>query len=264
MLIVAERINSSRTSIGAAIASGNAELIMAEAKAQTDAGADYIDVNAGAVEKEEAAYLTWLIEVCQAATNKPLCLDSADPEVLAAVIDKANKPPLLNSASLEQHRLDPIIDLAVSYDACLIALCQSDSAMAKSAKDKVAMAGRVVERSEQRGLPRERLYIDPLVFPLATDASSALATLDGIEEIMRSYPGVHTICGLTNVSYGLPKRKLINRTFLASCQARGMDAAIVDPTDRELFAVLAAARAINGHDEYCLAYIQAYREQRLA
>lgn len=263
MLIVAERINSSRKAINAAIASEDAEFIAAEAKAQAEAGADYIDVNAGAMEKDEATHLAWLIEVCQEATDKPLCLDSADPRVLATVIDKVKKPPLINSASLEAPRLDPVIDLAVSAKAELIALCQSDSAMAKSVEDKVAMAGRLVERAAQQGLPVERLYIDPLVFPLATDGASALATLDGVAGIMRSYPGVHTICGLTNVSYGLPKRKLINRTFLACCMARGMDAAIVDPTDHDLFAVLAAARAINGHDEYCLAYIQAYREQRL-
>jgi 5-methyltetrahydrofolate corrinoid/iron sulfur protein methyltransferase len=264
MLIVAERINSSRKAINAAIVYRDEKLITAEVKVQADAGADYIDVNAGAMEQEEAGHLEWLIEVCQKATNKPLCLDSADPGVLAAVIEKVDKPPLINSASLEERRLDPVIDIAISAQAGLIALCQSDTAQATSVEDKVVMAGRLVERAGKRGLPPERLYIDPLVFPLATDATSARATLEGITKIMKSYSGVHTICGLTNISFGLPNRKLLNRAFLACCISRGMDAAILDPTDRDLFAVLAAARAINGQDEYCLGYIQAYREKRLS
>lgn len=263
MLLVAERINSSRPAIKQALLNRDAELIRAEAQAQTQAGADYIDVNAGAMEEDEAVHLAWLIEICQEATDRPLCLDSADPRVLAAVIDKVEQPPLLNSASLEAERWQPMLDLALSSNAGLIALCQSDAAMAKSLEDKIAMAGNLVEGARHRGLPPERLFIDPLVFPLATDSFSAQTTLEAVAAIMGSHPGVHTICGLTNVSYGLPKRKLINRTFLACCLARGMDAAILDPTDRELFASLAAAKVINGRDEYCLEYIEAYREERL-
>jgi len=108
------------------------------------------------------------------------------------------------------------------------------------------------------------IYVDPLVFPVGTDSNSALATVTAMREIMARFPGVHTICGLTNVSHGLPARKLVNRTFLAGAIANGMDAAIVDPTDAQLMATLVAAEAVFGRDEYCVNLIEAFQAGKLA
>jgi 5-methyltetrahydrofolate--homocysteine methyltransferase len=113
------------------------------------------------------------------------------------------------------------------------------------------------------GISLDNLYIDPLVYPLATNDRSALATLDAIGQIMKQFPGVHTTCGLTNVSYGLPNRKLANRTFLVSAILMGLDSAILDPTDKQLFGALKAALMIAGKDEFCMGYITAFREGRL-
>ncbi|MCP4664984.1 MAG: dihydropteroate synthase, partial [Deltaproteobacteria bacterium] len=120
-----------------------------------------------------------------------------------------------------------------------------------------------VARVTDAGIPLDDLYIDPLVYPLATNPTSALATLDAIERMMREFSGVHTICGLTNVSYGMPNRKLVNRTFLVSAIARGLDAAILDPTDKKLFSALKAAHMVAGKDDFCMQYIAAFREGRL-
>jgi cobalamin-dependent methionine synthase I len=118
--------------------------------------------------------------------------------------------------------------------------------MAETADDKVKLAGLLVEKLTAAGVPLEDIYIDPLVYPLSTNPQSAGATLDAIGGIMKRFPGVHTVCGLTNVSYGLPARKLINRTFLAAAITMGLDAAIIDPTDKQLYAMLKAVTLVVG------------------
>ena len=263
MLIVAERINSSRKSISQAIESEDVDFVQKEACAQADTGADYIDVNAGAFLGEELERLKWAVEVVQEVTDLPLCIDSADPEVIKTVLPVVKKTPMINSITLEPSRLEGILPLAADQKTKVIGLCQSEDAMAETTEDKLRMAGWLVERVSKAGVPLDDLYIDPLVYPLATNPQSALATLDAIEQIMKEFPGVHTICGLTNVSYGMPNRKLINRTFLVSAIIRGLDSAILDPTDKKLFSALKAAHMVAGNDDFCMQYIAAFREGRL-
>ena len=120
-----------------------------------------------------------------------------------------------------------------------------------------------MEKVKLAGIPLDDLYIDPLVYPLGTDAKSAVATLDAIASIMKEFSGVHTACGLTNISHGLPCRKLINRTFLVSAIIRGLDGAIMDPTDKQLYGAMRAAVTVAGEDEFCMEYIRAFRAGRL-
>jgi cobalamin-dependent methionine synthase I len=264
MLIIAERINSSRKSIARAIEARDAAFIQNEARLQAEAGADYIDVNAGAFVGEELDCLRWVVEVIQEATDLPLSIDSPDPAVIRGLLPLANKPPMINSITLEPARLNNTLPLIAEYGTKVIGLCQSEDRMAESADDKVRLAGQLVESVTQAGIPLDNLYIDPLVYPLATHPQSAMAAMDAIDRIMRKFPGVHTICGLTNISYGLPERKLINRTFLVAAISRGLAAVILDPTDKALFGALKAALAVVAKDEYCMDYIAAFRERRLA
>jgi len=263
VLIIGERINASRKSIAEAISSRNAAFIQNEAKAQAMAGANYLDVNAGTFVGEEAKHLRWIIETVQEAVDLPLCIDSPDPSVIKAMIPLVKKTPMVNSITLEPSRLEGILPLVAGHKTKVIALCQSGDSIADTVEAKVKMAGQLVERVKAAGIPLDDLYIDPLVYPLATNDQSALATLDAIEKIMKEFPGVHTTCGLTNVSYGLPNRKLVNRTFLVSAIARGLDSAILDPTDKQLFGALKAALMIAGKDEFCMQYIAGFREGRL-
>jgi len=262
MLIIGERINASRKSIAEAISSRNISFIQNEAQVQVMAGADYIDVNAGTFVGEEAKHLKWIIETVQEAIDLPLCIDSPDPSVIKAMIPLAKKTPMINSITLEPSRLEGILPLVAEHKMKVIALCQSGDAIADTAEAKVKMAGQLVESVKDVGIPLDHLYIDPLVYPLATDDQSAVATLNAIERIMREFPGVHTTCGLTNVSYGLPNRKLVNRTFLVAAIARGLDSAILDPTDKQLFGALKSALMITGKDEFCIEYIARFREGR--
>ncbi|MBM4340748.1 MAG: methyltetrahydrofolate cobalamin methyltransferase [Deltaproteobacteria bacterium] len=263
MLIIGERINASRESIAKAISERNAAFIRNEAEIQAGAGAGYIDVNAGTFVGEEAEHLQWVIETVQEAIDLPLCIDSPDPAVIKAMMPLVKKIPMINSITLETSRLESILPIVAEHQAKVIGLCQSGDAIADTAEAKVKMAGQLVEKVEGSGILLDRLYIDPLVYPLATNDQSALATLNAIEKIMKEFPGVHTTCGLTNVSYGLPNRKLVNRTFLVSAIGRGLDSVIMDPTDKQLFGALKAALTISGKDEFCMQYISGFREGKI-
>ncbi len=259
MLIIGERINSSRKSIAGAISAGDEAFIQKEAKLQAEAGASYIDVNAAAFVGEEIERLKWVIGAVQEVTDLPLCIDSPDPGAIRAVLPMVNKPPMINSITLEPDRLERILPLVVQYRAKVVGLCQSEEIMAESTDAKVELAGRLVEKVTGAGIPLDDLYIDPLVYPLGTSATSAQSTLEAIERIMKDFPGVHTTCGLTNVSHGLPARKLVNRTFLSACIIRGLDSAIMDPTDKLLYGALKAAVMITGRDDFCMDFIHAFR-----
>ena len=264
MLIIAEKINSSRKSVAQAIEGQDKKFIQNEARMQTEAGAGYIDVNAGSFIGEEAERLEWVIQVVQGATDLPLCIDSPDPEVIKAVLPLLHQSPMVNSITMEPIRLEGILPLVAERGAKVIGLCQSEDTLAETADDKVRLAGQLVEEVSKIGIPLDDLYIDPLVYPISSNPVSALAVLEAIERIMKEFPGVHTICGLTNVSYGLPSRKLINRTFLVAAVTKGLDAVIMDPTDKELFGALKAALAVVSKDEYCMEFISAFRDGRLS
>ena len=265
MLIVAERINASRKAIRAALEKLDAEAIAGEVRAQAAAGAHYIDLNGGTFPGREAELLGWLVDRAQEATELPLCLDSPDPEALAAALARVRGPrPMINSINLEAERFARVLPLAREHGAKLIALAQGEGVPAATAAEKLELASRLVEQLVQAGMQLDDIYVDPLVFPVGTDSASALATVTAMREIMARFPGVHTICGLTNVSHGLPARKLVNRTFLAGAIANGMDAAIVDPTDALLMATLYAAEAVFGRDEYCVNFIEAFQDGKLS
>lgn len=263
MLLIAERINSSREAIARAIENHDIVFIQNEAKIQADAGGDYIDVNAGTFLGQESEHLKWMIEAIQQVTDKPLSVDSPDPEVIRAVLPLLEKPPIINSITLEPDRFEKILPLVLGKKAKVIGLCQSQSKLAESFEEKVEMAAKLIEKVTAAGVPLDDLYIDPLIYPVSANQQSAVNAITAIKEIMKNHPGVHTTCGLTNVSYGLPQRKLINRTFLVAAIAYGLDSAIIDPTDNKLFSSLLAALAITGKDDYCSAYLKSFRSGRL-
>jgi 5-methyltetrahydrofolate--homocysteine methyltransferase len=260
VIIIGEKINSSRKQISQAVLSNDASLIQKEAQDQVSAGVDYIDVNAGSFLGEEAVRLQWLIDVIQEVTSVPLCIDTPDPGVIKHVLPLVRHKPMINSITLEPARLQGMLPLAVEYEAKVIALCQTENTIAEKTGAKVKMAEQLVEKLTAVGIPIDHIYVDPLVYPLSADHNSALSTLHAIRQIMSAFPGVHTTCGLTNVSHGLPNRKLINRSFLVAAIVSGLDSALLDPTDKLLYGSLMAALTVVGKDEFCLDYITAFRK----
>jgi len=258
MLIVGERINATRKRIGEAVLNQDAELIKAEAVKQVEAGANLIDVNGG-IPGRETEFLLWLVDVVQGVVDVPLCLDSADADALEAALPRCKQPPLVNSITFEKERLEKVTPLIKEHDANVIALCMSDDGPPKSLEDRIEIAGRLVDRLTGDGLPLEKIYVDPCVFPISTGSEAGPFVLDAVEWICSKYPGIHTICGASNVSFGLPVRKLLNATFLAMLIARGLDSAIIDPCNSLTRASVLAAEALAGHDDFCTNYIAAFR-----
>ncbi|MBA4368574.1 MAG: methyltetrahydrofolate--corrinoid methyltransferase [Desulfobacterium sp.] len=260
MLIVAERINASRKSIYRAISEKDKNFIQNEAIIQTHAGADYIDINAGLFAEKEIDCLKWMAEIVQEATALPLCIDSADPKAIRMILPLVEKTPMINSITLEQRRFEALIPILLDRPCKIVGLCQTDGRAAHTASEKIDLTQELIGKLTQAGVSSDNIYIDPLVFPLATDAGSAKSTLEAILSIMKSFPDVHSICGLTNISFGLPERKLINRTFLTSAIIMGLDAAILDPTDGPLTAARKAAWLVSGKDPFSQIYIAAFRQ----
>ena len=263
MLLVGELINSSRPAVAEMLRSKDGEGIGRLVRAQADHGAGCIDVNAGAFLSEEKSHLQWLVQTVQGAVPLPCCIDSPDPAAIeAAVRVHRGGAPLINSISLEKDRFNPLLSLVAGTDWKIVALCTSDEGMPRTAERRLAVAGKLIDALVGKGVAAENIYVDCLVQPVATDASQAAVFLQTVSRLKASFAGVNTICGLSNISFGLPQRSLINRTFAAMAISAGLDAAIANPLDRELMAAIIAARTLAGQDPYCLEYLTAFRQHR--
>lgn len=263
MLIIGDRIDATRKYIAQAVLTENRAFIQSEARDQTVSGADYINLNAAIFGKDEEKRLRWMIGAVQEVTEVPLCIDSPNPEVIEKALPLVKKKPMINAITLEPGRMDPVLRLVIDHGTKVIASCQADNKTAETTEDKVDIAGRLIRLITDAGVNPDDLYIDPLAYSLSTNPKAARATLGAIEQIMQKFAGVHTTCCLGTVSYGLPARSLLHRTFLAAAMERGLDSAIIDPTDSNLFAVVIAGRLISGREECSLDYIRAFREGRL-
>ena len=259
MLIVGELINASRKAIKEMIEKRDSQAVSRTATAQREAGADFIDVNAGVFVGEEPKLLQWLATTVQAAVDGPCCIDSPDPAAIEAALNVHRGRAMINSISLEKERWDRLLPVVSGSGCKIVALCMSDDGMPESADDRLRIAEKLVNGLVKRNIPEDDIYVDPLVQPVATNPFFGRAFLDAVERITTSFPQVHTMCGLSNISFGLPERKFLNQTFMAMAVAKGLDGAIVNPLDRGMMSNIVAAEALAGKDEYCTGYLRAYR-----
>lgn len=265
MIIIGEKINATRKSIADAVKDRRADVIEEVTKSQHTAGVDVIDVNAGTGRSDISSQIEdmkWLIKVVTSATDKPLMIDSENAEVLKAGLEEAkNLNPWINSVSAEEKRLESVLELAARYDAPLIALCMDDSGIPRDAAGRVRNAQKIFQKAVSMGIDAAKIYFDPLVMPIGTDDSAGKIILDSLTEIKKQCAPAKTVIGLSNVSFGLPARPIVNSTFLVLCMFTGVDAAIIDPTDDNLMMVLRAAEALLGKDPYCTGYIKEFRRR---
>ena len=264
MIIVGERINGNTKRVREAIIGRNAEFIAEQAKLQVEAGADYVDANAGTEPEREAEDMVWLVETVQAAVEKPVCIDSASVAVLEAGLGAHRGQALVNSVSAEAARLGPVLALVGKHGARVVGLTLDDSGLPTTADQRVALARTLGEAAKAAGVAPSDLFIDPLARAVGLENDQGAAFLDAVAGIREALPEAHVICGLSNVSFQMPARRLLNRTFLAMAMAKGLDAAILDPLDGGLMAVVCAGEALLGRDEMCLGFIQAHRAGSLA
>jgi cobalamin-dependent methionine synthase I len=260
MLIVGEKINSSRKSIREAIERRDAAFISEVARNQAEAGADYVDVNAGTFVEQETECLCWLVETVQKAVDLPLCLDSPNPKALSEAMKLHRGEPMINSISMEEARLQSLLPVVTSQPCRVVALCMGQTSMPTTVEERVKVGSELIGKLMDKGVPLENIHVDPLVQPVSVDTGMGVATLGAIKRITDDFPGVNTICGLSNISFGLPERHLINRNFLALCMTHGLSGAILDPTDKHLMATLLSAEMLLGRDEYCEKFIDAYQK----
>lgn len=263
MIIVGELINASRSVIKTAIEEQDRETIQNIALDQFDAGATYIDVNAGVFKDDEPSYLKWLVNTVQSSVEAPCCIDSPNPRAIEAALADHKGVAMINSISLEKERYDNLLPLVGGTDLKVVALCMSDQGMPKTTDERLKIADKLVNGLLQHDVPMNNIYVDPLVQPISTDKSFGMEFLNAIEEILTRYDGIHTMCGLSNVSFGLPKRPLLNQTFMSMAIAKGLDGAIINPLDKRMMANIRTAATLAGKDKFCMEYLKAYRAGKL-
>ncbi len=264
MIIVGEKINTSRKSIEQAVRKRDAAFIARVAREQAEAGADYIDVNAGTLLDQEVDSLCWLTETVQNEVDLPLSLDSPNPEALSEAMKLHKGEPMINSISLEEDRLHSLLPVITGQPCSVVALCMARTSMPVTTDERVQVGSELVNKLTGEGFPRQRIYVDPLIQPVSVDNNMGIAALGAIRRMMDDLPGINTICGLSNISFGLPQRRMINRNFLSLCIAYGLSAVILDPTDKQLMTTLLTVNMLLGRDEYCSDFIDAYQAGRIA
>jgi 5-methyltetrahydrofolate--homocysteine methyltransferase len=259
MRIIGEKINGTRKRVAQAIAERDADFIKDLAQKQCEAGSAWLDVNAGTHPDQEPDDLVWLIENIQSVVETPLSLDSANPKALEVAIRAVNKTPMINSISGEPDRLDQILPIVAEYGCEVIALAMDDKKIPETFDKRMEIVGKVLEVTRAAGVADDKVYVDPLAMTIATMNQSAVIACDTIRAVREKYPQVHFTMGLSNISFGLPARKQVNRGLLMLAMQAGLDSAILDPLDKELQAAIVTTELLLGKDKHCLNYLKASR-----
>ena len=228
-----------------------------------EAGADFVDVNAGTRPAEEPEALSWLVRTVQEVVDAPLCLDSANPLALSAALQEMRQTPMINSISGEPLRLEEVLPLASKHQCPVIALAMDEKGIPKGVNERLTVIRGLMDRTRGAGLEDEKVYIDPLVMAISTNTEGGIIALETMRAVHQEFPKAHLCAGLSNVSFGLPERHLVNRVFLTLALAAGLDSAILDPFDRELRGEMLAAELVLGRDRHCLNYTRSYREGKI-
>jgi len=260
MIIIGEKLNSTNKAARAAIDSRDASFVHDMAKKQMDAGASYIDLNAGMFVEDEPEKLEWLARTAQEAVDAPFSLDSPNPEALEKALKIIKAKPIINSITLEKERYDSILPLVLEYSTRVIALCMDDGGMPETTEERVAIADKLIAGLTAKGVDISDIFIDPMVRPIGTGSHYGVVALETIRRVRSEFPEVHITCGLSNISFGLPGRKVINQAFMIAAMTCGLDSAILDPLDKRLMAYIYASEAMLGKDDFCMNYLAKFRE----
>lgn len=264
MMIIGERINASRKPIKEALAGRNREFILNEIRRQVEAGANFIDINSARTPETELEEMHWLLDNILGQGQPDFSIDSSTPEVIEAALKKINRPgQFINSTTLEPEKYHKVFPLMLKYQASVIVLLIDENGAPADADQRLRNVEKMQKILKENLVPLDRVWVDPLVFTLSTNNQNGLYVTETIREIKKRWPALKITCGLSNVSYGLPNRKLINRNFLVMVIAAGVDSLIIDPLDQLLMSNLYAARALAGRDESCLDYLTAFRQGKL-
>ncbi len=264
MLMIGEKINGTRKAVAQAIAGHDENFIRELARRQFEAGAKYLDVNAGTLPDREPADMAWLVKLTQAAApGATICLDSANPEALKAGLAVCDKTPMINSLSGEKARIEGVLPLAAECGAELVVLGLDDKGIPATTEERMVIIRDLIAKCRDKGLSDEKLYVDPLVLSVATGDKNGLVTLETMSTVKREFPKAHLTCGHSNISFGMPLRSIVNQAFMVLTVQAGLDSAIVDPENRDLVGMMLAAETLMGKDRHSMAFSKAVRAGKI-
>ncbi len=243
MVIIGENIHVIAQAVSTAIRERNARVIQDLTKAQTEAGADYIDLNVGPMKKDTEETMQWLVNTVQKATDLPLSIDTLNPVAMEAGLKACQKRPLLNSASGKTNSKEQMLPLAKKYNCNVVISVMTDKGMPPDVESKVDSIMGTVEYANELGIPNEDIWVDPILLPISTAGEGQRFTVLNLEFIKilgDVLPGVKSTVGLSNTSNGVPDqlRPLLNRTYLVMLGRNGLYSAIADPLDKELMSLI--------------------------
>ena len=261
MIIIGEKINGSIPAVADAIARRDGDFIKERARLQAEAGATFIDCCASVPESQEVETLHWMIDCIQSVTDLPISVDSPSAAVLVEAYQFCKKPGLFNSVSGEGDKIDKIFPIMAANPGWeVIALLSDDTGIPKSAADRLKVFDKIMAKAKEYGISPNRIHIDPLVEMLCTSENGIETNTEVISTVREKYPSIHITAAVSNISFNLPVRKMINFGFTVLAMNSGLDSAILDPTNRDLMGLIYATEALLGLDDYCMEYISAYRE----
>jgi 5-methyltetrahydrofolate--homocysteine methyltransferase len=256
-VMIGEKINpTGRKKLAAALLGGNFDYVRQLVESQVAWGAEMLDINVGVPGLDEVAVIPKIVELVSSITDTPVCLDSGNPQVLAAGLAVAVGKPLVNSVSGEEKRLESVLPIVKEHGAAVIGLTMDDKGIPATAEERVAVAEKIIERAAKMGIPVEDVVIDPLVLTVGSDSQAAMVTLQTIELVRKEF-GVNINLGASNVSFGLPERPTINAAFLTLAIQMGATCSITDPA--KLGMTVRAADMLLGRDENSLRYLKYFR-----
>ncbi len=261
MIIVGELINGMYKEVGKAIRSKDKKIIQKIAQEQVSAGANFLDVNTGPASAEPEEAMKWLVETIQEVVDVSLALDSTKAKVIEAGLKLVKKKAMINSTSGDKEKLDVLLPLAKRYNTSIIALTMDKKGIPRDRHVRNEIAANIIAACMEYGLEMNDLYIDPIVLPVNVAQPQIIESLESIREIkLLTDPAPKTIVGLSNVSQGSKQRPLINRTYAVMAVTMGLDAAILDPLDKDLRDAVISAELLLGKHIYCDSYLDACRK----
>lgn len=236
MILVGENINVMSATIGPALKERNPEPIQKLARAESEAGVDYLDLNIGPSRKAGDELMSWLVETVQEVSGKPLSLDTTNPVATEAGLKACKKKALINSVSLQPERLEKILPLVKQYNVDMIGLLWGVEGMPRDANERCMLAVDLIYKANQMGIASENIWIDPIATPVSVEINQVKACLEFMSMLAEIAPECKSIVGLSNVSNGTPAhlRPYLNRTYLIMLMKHGLYSAIVDAFDAEL------------------------------
>jgi 5-methyltetrahydrofolate--homocysteine methyltransferase len=264
LTIIGERINPTRRKkLAETMAQGDFSVAQEDARKQVEAGAQVLDVNAGIPGGDEPALLRGAVQAVLQVVDVPLCIDTANPEALKAALEVYPGKALINSTTAEEGMMERVLPLAKQFGAAVIGVITDENGIPPTPEARLDVARKLIRRAGEYGIPPEDIIIDCLALTVGADHTAGRVTLDTLELIRREL-GVNMNLGASNVSFGLPDRKIINVAYLSLAIARGLTIAITDPTVPEIQTTVLACDLLMGRDEYAMRWIKAFRKRSQA